>query len=185
MLAPALNPDGFGFVDRGLGKTVGDPAEDGKFRVPTLRNVEVTAPYMHNGVFKTMYSVLAFYNTRDVADWPAAEVAQNVNTEELGNLGLTNQARGSGRIPQDPLRRLGGYAILLIFGPLRVARTALGIEADEGAALLPFKGCLRSPEPQTKLVAHAANCIHAPVDMIMSLPTRTRSGRRCPRGTPG
>ena len=90
-LAPALNPDGFGFVDLGLGKTVGDPAENGKFRVPTLRNVAVTAPYMHNGVFKTMYSVLAFYNTRDVAGWPAAEVAQNVNTEELGNLGLTNQ----------------------------------------------------------------------------------------------
>ncbi len=86
-----LNPDGFDFVDLGLGKTVNDPAENGKFRVPTLRNAAVTPPYMHNGVFKTLFSVVAFYNTRDVAGWPAPEVAQNVNQEELGKLGLTNQ----------------------------------------------------------------------------------------------
>ena len=87
----ALNPDGFDFVDRGLATTVNDPAENGKFRVPTLRNVAVTSPYMHNGVFKTLYSVVAFYNTRDVAAWPAPEVAENVNREELGDLGLTSQ----------------------------------------------------------------------------------------------
>jgi len=90
-LPPELNPDGFAFVDLGLGKTVNDPAENGKFRVPTLRNVAVTPPYMHNGVFKTLFQVMAFYNTRDVADWPAPEVAENVNMEELGKLGLTNQ----------------------------------------------------------------------------------------------
>ena len=91
LLPAALNPDGFGFVDRGLAKTVNDPAENGKFRVPTLRNAALTTPYMHNGVFKTLYSVVAFYNTRDVAGWPAPEVAENVNTDELGDLGLTNQ----------------------------------------------------------------------------------------------
>jgi len=90
-LPPELNPDGFAFVDLGLGKTVADPAQNGKFRVPTLRNVAITAPYMHNGVFKTLFNVLAFYNTRDVAGWPAPEVSDNVNREELGNLGLTNQ----------------------------------------------------------------------------------------------
>jgi cytochrome c peroxidase len=90
-LPPELNPDGFAFVDLGLGKTVNDPAQNGKFRVPTLRNVAVTPPYMHNGVFKTLYNVVAFYNTRDVAGWPAPEVSMNVNMEELGKLGLTNQ----------------------------------------------------------------------------------------------
>jgi cytochrome c peroxidase len=90
-LPSALNPDGFDFIDLGLGTTVNDPAENGKFRVPTLRNVAVTSPYMHNGVFKTLYSVVAFYNTRDVAPWPPAEVAENVNSEELGSLGLSNQ----------------------------------------------------------------------------------------------
>jgi len=88
-MPPEINPDGFGFVDAGLAATVGDPAERGKFRVPTLRNVAVTAPYMHNGVFKTLFTAVAFYNTRDVAGWPPPEVSENVNTEELGDLGLT------------------------------------------------------------------------------------------------
>jgi len=35
---------------------------DGKFKVPTLRNVAVTAPYMHNGVFKDLKTVVAFYD---------------------------------------------------------------------------------------------------------------------------
>jgi cytochrome c peroxidase len=86
-----LNPDGFDFVDMGLALTVGDPAENGKFRVPTLRNVALTPPYMHNGVFKTLYEVVAFYNTRDIGPWPAPEVPENVNDTELGDLELTNQ----------------------------------------------------------------------------------------------
>jgi cytochrome c peroxidase len=90
LLPRDLNPEGFEFVDLGLGKTLNDPKQNGKFRVPTLRNVALTPPYMHNGVFKTLFSVLAFYNTRDVAAWPEPEVADNVNTDELGNLKLTN-----------------------------------------------------------------------------------------------
>ena len=86
-----LNPDGFAFVDLGLGKTVNDPAQNGKFRVPTLRNVAITHPYMHNGVFKTLFNVMAFYNTRDLAAWPTPEVSANVNMEEMGDLGLSNQ----------------------------------------------------------------------------------------------
>jgi cytochrome c peroxidase len=89
-LPQELNPEGFEFIDLGLGKTLNDPNQNGKFRVPTLRNVEVTPPYMHNGVFKTLFTVLAFYNTRDVAKWPDPEVPNNVNMDELGNLKLTN-----------------------------------------------------------------------------------------------
>lgn len=37
----------------------------GKFRVPTLRNVALTAPYMHNGRFATLEEVVRFYATRD------------------------------------------------------------------------------------------------------------------------
>jgi len=90
-LPPGLNPDGFAFVDLGLGDTVKDVAENGKFRVPTLRNVGLTPPYMHNGVFKTLYTTVAFYNTRDVAHWPEPEYAPTINRDELGNLGLSNQ----------------------------------------------------------------------------------------------
>ena len=86
-----LNPEGYDYVDLGVGVTVSDPGENGKFRVPTLRNVTITQPYLHNGVFKTLFQVISFYNSRDVAPWPEPEVAENVNSDELGDLGLTNQ----------------------------------------------------------------------------------------------
>ncbi len=72
-------------------------ANMGKHKVPTLRNVDkrpgigFTKAYMHNGVFKSLKEVVHFYNTRDVKSWPPPEVAENVNTDELGNLGLTDQ----------------------------------------------------------------------------------------------
>lgn len=90
-LPPEHNPDGFDYRDYGLGAILQDPSENGKFRVPTLRNVAVTPPYLHNGVFKTLYQVVAFYNTRDVAPWPEPEISENVNRDEMGDLGLTNQ----------------------------------------------------------------------------------------------
>jgi cytochrome c peroxidase len=66
-------------------------SEAGKFKVPTLRNVERTAPFGHNGFFATLEEITRFYNTRDVpeAGWPGPEVALNVNTDELGDLGLS------------------------------------------------------------------------------------------------
>ena len=85
----SINPEGYAWVDRGLGATVNDPAFDGNFRVPTLRNIELTPPYMHNGYFQSLFDVVAFYNSRDVAPWPEAEIGHNVNKDELGNLGLT------------------------------------------------------------------------------------------------
>ena len=84
-----LNPDGVNFVDLGLGGVVNKLEENGKFKVPTLRNVVKTSPYLHNGIFKTLREVVVFYNTRDIGPWPAPEVLENVNRDELGNLGLT------------------------------------------------------------------------------------------------
>ena len=51
-------------VDRGLldNPLVSDPAQAGKFKVPTLRNVAVTGPYMHNGVFEELRTTVVFYN---------------------------------------------------------------------------------------------------------------------------
>lgn len=93
-----LNPDGIGFIDYGLQKTVAsfDPdASDqaGRFKVPTLRNLELSSPYGHNGYFFTIKQIVHFYNTRDVpvALWPQSEVPQTVNHDELGDLGLTNE----------------------------------------------------------------------------------------------
>jgi cytochrome c peroxidase len=107
------------FVDPGLGGFLQNAgydeevylAEWGKHKVPTLRNVDLrpdesfVKAYGHNGYFKTLEGIVHFYNTRDVkpecpglyteaqalaADcWPPPEVADNVNTDELGDLGLT------------------------------------------------------------------------------------------------
>ena len=51
-------------VDTGLlqNPAVDDSAQSGRFRVPSLRNVAVTAPYMHNGVFHELETAVAFYN---------------------------------------------------------------------------------------------------------------------------
>jgi cytochrome c peroxidase len=40
----------------------GNPMDKGKYRVPTLRNIEYTGPYMHDGRYKTLDEVLEFYN---------------------------------------------------------------------------------------------------------------------------
>jgi cytochrome c peroxidase len=66
--------------------------EAGKFKVSSLRNVAKTAPYGHNGFFKTLLDIVHFYNTRDVSEeWADPEVPRNVNDSELGNLNLTSQ----------------------------------------------------------------------------------------------
>lgn len=100
----AINPDGSEWIDKGLGGFLetrpeyAAMAEEnmGKHKVPTLRNVGkkngngFVKAYMHNGVFKSLKEVVHFYNTRDVEMWPEPEVAENVNDDELGNLGLTD-----------------------------------------------------------------------------------------------
>ena len=90
-------------LDLGLGGVLGDLAQDGKFKVMSLRNIEITAPYAHNGVFQTLEQIVHFYNTRDVLPicvdnmdpgfgvtcWPAPEVGTNMNVAELGDLSLS------------------------------------------------------------------------------------------------
>ena len=38
------------------------PSNDGKFKAPSLRNIELTAPYMHDGRFKTLEEVVEHYS---------------------------------------------------------------------------------------------------------------------------
>ena len=113
-----VNP---GFIDLGLGGFLETrpyyaalaAANEGKQKVPTLRNADkrpsagFVKAYGHNGYFKSLKGIVHFYNTRDVKPvcpgdyteaqalaegcWPAPEVAANVNTAELGNLGLSDQ----------------------------------------------------------------------------------------------
>ncbi len=45
-----------------------NPTLRGKFKTPTLRNVAVTGPYMHNGVFEDLRTVVLFYNQFNTTD---------------------------------------------------------------------------------------------------------------------
>jgi cytochrome c peroxidase len=50
------------FMDLGFGGVTQDTFDNGKFRAPTLRNIALTAPYMHDGRFQTLEEVIDFYN---------------------------------------------------------------------------------------------------------------------------
>ncbi len=50
------------FTDLGLGAITGDPADNGKFKTPSLRNLAFTAPYMHDGRFLNLEAVINHYS---------------------------------------------------------------------------------------------------------------------------
>jgi cytochrome c peroxidase len=50
------------YKDRGRGGVTGRNEDVAKFKVPSLRNIALTAPYMHDGRFKTLEEVLDFYS---------------------------------------------------------------------------------------------------------------------------
>lgn len=84
-------------VDVGLlaNPDITDPAQAGKFRVPSLRNVAVTGPYMHNGVFQELETAILFYdkylvrnqqseaNPETGEKWGDPEVSDTIDLELL------------------------------------------------------------------------------------------------------
>ena len=82
-----------GEKDPGLGMLTKDSDELGQFRAPSLRNIALTAPYMHNGSIATLRDVVEFYNKRDEEKkrWGPTDYPQTVNHDDMGKLGLTDQ----------------------------------------------------------------------------------------------
>ena len=82
-----------GAKDPGLGGQTKEPDELGMFRAPSLRNVALTAPYMHNGSIATLRDVMEFYNKRDDEPqrWGVTDYPATVNRDDLGSLRLTDQ----------------------------------------------------------------------------------------------
>jgi len=82
-------------IDMGLlaNPKVSNEIHKGKHKVPTLRNVAVTAPYMHNGVFKDLRTVVEFYDKYNNSDrtinpetkkpWDEPEVKETISLDEL------------------------------------------------------------------------------------------------------
>ncbi|WP_373778110.1 cytochrome-c peroxidase [Glaesserella sp.] len=92
------------FVDNGLldnPMVRGDINQKGKFKVPTLRNVAVTAPYMHNGVFRELRTVLLYldhfnnpvrtHNPETGKVWEASEYHPTIAFDDLKSKPLSDE----------------------------------------------------------------------------------------------
>lgn len=88
------------YADNGLGSISKNPVEDGSFMVPALLNVEYTAPYMHDGRFKTLEEVVEHYNSgvknhpnldinlRDIdfKNMTPQEIMESLDTDQNGQI---------------------------------------------------------------------------------------------------
>jgi cytochrome c peroxidase len=70
------------FLDMGREAVTEDATDRAKFKVPSLRNVAVTAPYMHDGRFQTLEEVVDHYN-EGIKESSTADVTV-LNTKETG-----------------------------------------------------------------------------------------------------
>lgn len=81
--------DGVKFLDKGRFDVTKDSSDIGKFKTPGLRNVSLTGPYMHNGMFETLEEVIDFYsNPYDFVKNPI-----NMDTLMVEPLNLSNQQK--------------------------------------------------------------------------------------------
>jgi len=81
--------DGITLKDMGRYDITKDSTDIGKFKVPGLRNVALTAPYMHNGKFKTLREVIDFYsNPYDFVEKPV-----NIDSLMVKPLNLSEQQK--------------------------------------------------------------------------------------------
>lgn len=80
--------------DAGRAAITGQLYDRGRFRVATLRNIALTAPYMHDGRFKTLEEVLDHYNEHVVPSNTLSPFLQNIsNTPNGQSLDLTAQEK--------------------------------------------------------------------------------------------
>lgn len=68
------------YADKGRSGVTGNPEDDGKFKIPNLRNIALTAPYMHDGRFQTLEEVMNHYST-------GIEASSNLDTRLRDNNG--------------------------------------------------------------------------------------------------
>src|SRR6185503_5340710 len=68
--------------DPGRFKVTGVEADRFAFKTPTIRNVELTAPYMHDGSLATLRDVIDFYNRGGGAQQPKSVLLRKLNLSE-------------------------------------------------------------------------------------------------------
>ena len=75
-------------IDRGFGAITNNPVNDAQFKVTTLRNVELTAPYMHDGRFITLEEAVEHYST-GVKNHPTLSPQLRLPNGQPRNINLT------------------------------------------------------------------------------------------------
>lgn len=84
------------YIDKGLGNVTGRASDNGKFRIPSLRNIAVTSPYMHDGRFQTLDEVLDFYSE-------GVKMSANIDSK----MGLAHQ--GGVRLSSEEKRQIKAF----------------------------------------------------------------------------
>lgn len=79
--------------DLGVGGVTGLSTDIGKFKPPTLRNIELSAPYMHDGRFQTLEEVVEFYNSGVNQSSPNISPLMLKANRPGGSLNLTDQEK--------------------------------------------------------------------------------------------
>lgn len=77
------------FTDLGRYRITLKESDKGKFKTPSLRNIELTAPYMHDGRFKTLEEVMEHYNTEFKVTSP--NLAADIALAKKGRLNTTEK----------------------------------------------------------------------------------------------
>ena len=80
-------------IDQGRAAVTGNPLDVGKFKPPTLRNIALTAPYMHDGRFQTLEEVIEFYNSGINQSSPNVSPLMLKTNRLGGSLNLTDQEK--------------------------------------------------------------------------------------------
>ncbi len=78
-------------ADKGFGNISGKETDNGKFKIPSLRNVEFSAPYMHDGRFANLEEVLDFYSEGIQFDSPNLDI--NLFLHKANPVKLTEQQK--------------------------------------------------------------------------------------------
>ncbi len=79
------------YNDLGRGVISGSEADNGKFRTPNLRNVALTAPYMHDGRYQTLDQVLEHYS-HGIANSPNLDInLRDANTNQARQMNISAQ----------------------------------------------------------------------------------------------
>ena len=92
--------------DLGRAEVTNDAADRGKFKVPTLRNVALTAPYMHDGSIDSLAAVVEYYNGGGTANPGLAKEIQPLrlsDAEKTGLIALLESLTGTMRNSSPPV----------------------------------------------------------------------------------